>query len=165
MKIMEKIRGKIAERLKAYFSPEEWERVVEALSDKHIEQQIIVLMRQDKIQLLNQFNEPVYTKQIKDIISHHASMPRGQAHYVGPDILAPTEITYLDGSDVDTSQHNLQGGVNPGSPTSASQASRSKLEMQEQDIRRIETEVREHIRRQSTHKIREDVEHENHEHN
>lgn len=107
MKIMEKIRGKIAERLKAYFSPEEWERVVEALSDKHIEQQIIVLMRQDKIQLLNQFNEPVYTKQIKDIISHHASMPRGQAHYVGPEILAPTEITYLDGSDVDTSQNNL----------------------------------------------------------
>ena len=50
-------------------------------------------MRQDKIQLLNQFNEPVYTKQIKDIISHHASMPRGQAHYVGPEVLAPTEIT------------------------------------------------------------------------
>lgn len=45
MKIMEKIRGKIAERLKAYFTPEEWENVVEALSDKHIEQQIILLMR------------------------------------------------------------------------------------------------------------------------
>jgi len=88
-------------------------------------------------------------------------MPRGQAHYVGPDVLAPTEITYLDGSDVDTSQHNLQAGVNPGSPTSASQASRSKLEMQEQDIRRIETEVREHIRRQSTNKIREDDEDDN----
>ena len=53
MKIMEKIRGKIAERLRSYFSPEEWERVVDALSDKHIEHQIILLMRQDKIQLLN----------------------------------------------------------------------------------------------------------------
>ena len=117
MKIMEKIRGKIAERLKNYFGPEEWERVVDALSDKHIEHQIILLLRQDKIQLLNQFNEPVYAKQIKDIITHHANMPRGQAHYVGPDVLAPIEVTYQDGSDVDNSHNAGQGA---GSPTSAS---------------------------------------------
>jgi hypothetical protein len=62
MKIMEKIRGKIAERLKSYFTPEEWDRVVDALSDKHIEHQILLLIRQDKIQLLDQHNEPVYSK-------------------------------------------------------------------------------------------------------
>ena len=56
-------------------------------------------------------------------------MPRGQAHYVGPDVLAPSEITYLDGSDVDNS-HNA-GHQGAGSPTSASHVSRSKLEMQE----------------------------------
>jgi len=37
MKIMEKIRGKIAERLKAYFGPEEWEQMISALNEKHIE--------------------------------------------------------------------------------------------------------------------------------
>jgi hypothetical protein len=62
MKIMEKIRGKIAERLKSFFTPEEWDRMVDALSDKHIEHQILLLIRQDKIQLLDQFNEPVYSK-------------------------------------------------------------------------------------------------------
>ena len=40
-------------------------------------------------------------------------MPRGQAHYIGPDVLAPVEVTY--GSDADNS--GLQGEA---SPTSAS---------------------------------------------
>ncbi len=70
-------------------------------------------------------------------------MPRGQAHYVGPDVLAPVEVTY--GSDVDNS--GLHGEA---SPTSASQVSRSKLEMHEQDLKRIENQVRDHFRRQSS---------------
>lgn len=70
-------------------------------------------------------------------------MPRGQAHYIGPDVLAPVEVTY--GSDAENS--GLQGEA---SPTSASQVSRSKLEMQDQDLKRIESQVRDHFRRQSS---------------
>lgn len=70
-------------------------------------------------------------------------MPRGQAHYIGPDVLAPAEVTY--GSDGDNS--GLHGEA---SPTSASQVSRSKLEMHEQDLRRIESQVRDHFIRQSS---------------
>ncbi len=77
-------------------------------------------------------------------------MPRGQAHYVGPEVVAPSvEATYVDGSDEDHSGIlGHQGGG--GSPTSASQVSRSKLDMHDHDLKRIETEVREHIRKQNS---------------
>lgn len=64
MKIMEKIRSKIADRIREKFGPHEGELILEALKEKHIEHQIMLLLRQDKIQLLNQHNEPVYVKQI-----------------------------------------------------------------------------------------------------
>lgn len=121
MKIMEKIRGKIADRLREKFGPEEGDKILEALREQHIEHQIILLLRQDRIQLLNQHNQPIYTTQIKDILDYHAQggdrLPRGQAYLIGP-----TDLTYNDGSDND--QHHQQ---HPGSPTSASQVSRSKL--------------------------------------
>lgn len=62
MKIMEKIRGKIADRLREKFGDESGKEILEALKDKHIEHQIILLLRQDRIKLLNQHNEPIYVQ-------------------------------------------------------------------------------------------------------
>ena len=64
MKIMERIRSNRADRIRDKFGAHEGDQILEALKEKHIEHQIILLLRQDKIQLLNQYNEPVYVKQI-----------------------------------------------------------------------------------------------------
>ncbi len=45
MKIMEKIRGKIADRLREKFGPEEGNLILNALREHHIEHQIILLLR------------------------------------------------------------------------------------------------------------------------
>lgn len=45
MKIMEKIRSKIADRLIEKFGPEAGNEILEALKDKHIEHQIILLLK------------------------------------------------------------------------------------------------------------------------
>jgi uncharacterized protein YbcV (DUF1398 family) len=73
MKIMEKIRSRIADRLKEKLGDEQGHVILEALKDKHIEHQIILLLRDYKIQLINQNNEPIYTKQIKEVVDHHVS--------------------------------------------------------------------------------------------
>lgn len=105
MKIMEKIRGKIAERLKEKFGEAEGEEILSALREKHIEHQIVLLLRQDKIQLLNQHNERIYTKQIQRALDeHHDHLARGTAY-----LLQPTDQTYDQGSDAEgplRSPHN-----------------------------------------------------------
>ena len=53
MKIMEKIRSKIADRIREKFGEYEGDAILEALKEKHIEHQIILLLRQDKIHLVN----------------------------------------------------------------------------------------------------------------
>jgi hypothetical protein len=49
MKIMEKIRSKIAERLKEKFGVALGQEILEALKEKHIEQQIVMLLKEDRI--------------------------------------------------------------------------------------------------------------------
>ena len=156
MKIMEKIRSKIADRIRDKFGAHEGELILDALKEKHIEHQIIMLLRQDKIQLLNQHNEPVYVKQIQDALDHHEKVDRGTAHMMGPN-----DVSYNAGMSEAEGEH-----LRPESPTSHSQISRSKLvrkllfikmlffvqEMQDHDLRRIETEVRDHIVRSSSKK-------------
>jgi hypothetical protein len=68
---------------------------------------------------LNQFNEPVYVKQILDALDHHEKIDRGTAHMLA----APqNDISYNAGmSEADGEQ------LRPESPTSHSQISRSKL--------------------------------------
>lgn len=133
MKIMEKIRTKIADRLKEKFGEEAGEAILDALREKHIEHQIVLLLRQDRIQLLNQHNHPIYVKQIKHALDHHAALQRDTAHL----LKAPNDITYDGGSDAEA-----QSACNA--------ASRSKLEMQERDLQTIEGEVREYLIKQSS---------------
>jgi hypothetical protein len=45
MKIMEKIRSKIADRIRDKFGAHEGDLILEALREKHIEHQIILLLR------------------------------------------------------------------------------------------------------------------------
>ena len=95
MKIMEKIRGKIADRLKEKFGEMAGQEIIEALKEKHIEHQIVLLLRQDKIQLLNHHNEPIYVKQIRQALDTHYALTRGTGHILQP----PTDITYDGASD------------------------------------------------------------------
>lgn len=72
MKIMEKIRTKIAERLKEKFGVALGQEILEALKEKHIEQQIVMLLKEDRIQLLNQRDEPLFSaKDIQETVAHH----------------------------------------------------------------------------------------------
>ena len=62
---MEKIKQKIVESLRKKIGEEFGQNILIALGDQNIEQQIKLLMAQDKIQLLNSQNQPVFTKEIK----------------------------------------------------------------------------------------------------
>jgi phosphoglycerate-specific signal transduction histidine kinase len=101
MKIMEKIRGKIAERLKERFGAAQGEEIVAALREQHIEQQILLLLRQDRIQLLNQHNQPVYLKQIRHALDHHDHE------------LHPVDAT-VDGACSDNEVSHLLNATGPG---------------------------------------------------
>lgn len=125
MKIMEKIRSKIADRIREKYGDLEGDAILEALKEKHIEHQIILLLRQDKIQLLNQHNEPIYVKQIQDALDHHEKLVRGTAH-----MLAPNDISYVNEmgeAGMSENEENNNSHLRPESPTSHSQISRSKL--------------------------------------
>lgn len=65
LKIMEKIRMKLFERLREKFGEEHGDtNIIMALNDRHIEQSIMKLMKEDRIKLLNELNQPVYRDQI-----------------------------------------------------------------------------------------------------
>lgn len=64
LKIMEKIRLKLFERLQTRLGEEHGQGIMEALNDRQIEQSIKKMMKEDRIRLLNDQNEPVYQKQI-----------------------------------------------------------------------------------------------------
>ena len=71
LKIMEKIRMKLFERLRENLGGEHPDsNIILALQDRHIEQSIKKLMKEDRIRLLNEQNEPVY----RDQIAHAANL-------------------------------------------------------------------------------------------
>ena len=61
LKIMEKIRLKLFERLREKFGEVHGDtKIILALNDKNIEKSIIKLMKEDRIKLLNELNQPIY---------------------------------------------------------------------------------------------------------
>jgi hypothetical protein len=64
LKIMERIRHKLLEKLQQVIGHEHGEVILAALNDRQIEQSIAKLMKEDRIRLLNEQNQPVYQKQI-----------------------------------------------------------------------------------------------------
>lgn len=64
LKIMEKIRNKITLLLQSKIGSEYKLDIMAALKDKQIDSSIKNLMKEDKIQILNQQNKPLYKKQI-----------------------------------------------------------------------------------------------------
>lgn len=66
LKIMEKIRLKILQSLQAKIGQEFGENILLALQDQGIENSIKVLMKQNKIELVNENNQPIYQEQINE---------------------------------------------------------------------------------------------------
>lgn len=67
LKIMEKLRGKIASKLKEKLGAEFGENIMAALHDKSIDQQIKLLIKQDKLKIFDQNgNQPIYEKEFKE---------------------------------------------------------------------------------------------------
>jgi len=65
---MEKIRQKILLSLQEKIGKEFGDNIMIALKDKGIENSIMVLMKQDKIQLVNENNQPKYQAEINKAV-------------------------------------------------------------------------------------------------
>jgi len=90
MKIMEKIRAKIEQKLREKIGVQFGEDIMQALKDQGIEQSIKLLMKQDKIQLLNAQNQPVYANQIAKAAkgNNDISVYNEDEEAVSPDVKA-----------------------------------------------------------------------------
>ena len=70
LKIMEKIRMKLHEKLREKIGERHSEDIYLALNDRRIEQSIKKMMKEERIRLLNDKKQPVYTEQIAQAAAH-----------------------------------------------------------------------------------------------
>lgn len=61
---MEKVKSKLVERLREKIGSEYNENIIEAVNDQDIHQKIKLLMKEDKIHIINEQNQPMFVKQI-----------------------------------------------------------------------------------------------------
>ena len=109
LKIMEKIRTKIEQKLREKIGLQFGEDIMQALRDQSIEQSIKTLMKQDKIQLLDARNQPVYSYQIAKAASNanDISVYNEDDEAVSPDVKASKTklVRFLD----DFAEHERTG--------------------------------------------------------
>eukprot|EP00347_Sterkiella_histriomuscorum_P023625 403333949 len=117
--IIQKITAKIEEKLKERIGLQYGFNINQALQDKGVERVIKDLMLQEKIQLLNTKNQPVYVSQITQAAKYDEQVDVSQAYYEDEAVSPDTKQT------------------------------KTKLAMQDRDLEKVETEVRNFIRRNS----------------
>lgn len=101
---MEKVTSKLQERLTANIGEEYEDDVKLALEDDDIDESIKRLLKQDKIQLVNAKNEPVYEKQLHILaeIDEDASPSKypeiygADAEVMSPEVRSKTKLVSFD---------------------------------------------------------------------
>lgn len=145
LKIMEKIRSKIAVMLKTKIGDEFSGAIVSALRDKQIDQSIKNLMKAEKIQLHNEQNKPVYKRQISQLVEDDPV----QSNADGKGTLQKRMIKKISIEITDEQKANAfvpeveEEGISP------ELRSKTHIAMKEQDLKHIENKVKEHIRKHS----------------
>ena len=128
LKIMERIRASLLERLQEVIGEQHQENIRKALNDRKIEQSIAKMMKEDRIRLVDERNQPVYQKQI----SHAAEMlHEDEPHEVGEEEPAEELAPHEKPLTMEDLQRTVQ----------------AKLEMKDFDLQMLEREVLSHMRR------------------
>jgi hypothetical protein len=134
LKIMEKIRLKLYEKLRDAIGDQHGQIILEALNDRHIEQSIKKLMKDDKIRLLDEHSNQVYREQIV-LAGHHDHHEDG---------VPVEEHGCMDKAVPTEGAGNVIGGGD------FKKSMKTRLEMDKFDLELIEREVRDHMRRNNT---------------
>jgi len=134
LKIMEKIRLKLYEKLRDIIGDQHGEGIIEALNDRRIEQSIKKLMKEDRIRLLDEHAQPIYREQIV-LAAHHDHQEDG----------VPVEEQGV----FEIGAHAVEGTANHVGGGDFKNTQRTTLEVGEFDLQMLEREVLDHMRRNS----------------
>ncbi len=147
LKIMEKIQQKMQILLKNKIGEEYSKHIQFALKDKSIQNELKVLMKQEKIQLHNEQNQPVYQKQI----SLAAQVEEGSAVST-PQNNAKPQFNKQLSIEVDKVKSDKKQGLLCPDPikfeegVSPEMKSKTHLAVKQRDLKEIESQVRNHIK-------------------
>lgn len=152
---MEKIRMKLHEKLRDLIGEKHSEDIYLALNDRKIEQSIKKLMKEERIRLLNDKKQPVYTEQIAQAAAHDDENHNHGAHAVNGGESSNLEEVHQNNNSIEEEE---KIGFEPdqtyavhaqGNPAPMHMSMKTTLEMKEFDLQMIEREVLNHMRQNS----------------
>lgn len=139
---MEKIRMKLHEKLREKIGERHSEDIYLALNDRKIEESIKRMMKEERIRLLNDKKQPVYTEQIAQAANHDDASPVAEPTH--EDLHHSVEEEKIGFEPDQTYAVHAQGN-----PAPMHMSMKTTLEMKEFDLQMIEREVLNHMRQNS----------------
>lgn len=146
LKIMEKIRMKLHEKLRDIIGERHSEDIYLALNDRKIEQSIKKMMKEDRIRLLNEKLQPVYSEQIAQAAAHDDTLPDGGANAEAEEI---HHNNSCEEEKIGYEPDQTYAVHAQGNPAPMHLSMKTTLEMKEFDLQMIEREVLNHMRQNS----------------
>jgi hypothetical protein len=144
---MEKIRMKLHEKLREKIGEKHSEDIYLALNDHKIEQSIKRMMKEERIRLLNDKKQPVYTEQIAQAAAHeeeNAGVPIGEAT-----LEELHQNNSIEEEKIGFEPDQTYAVHAQGNPAPMHMSMKTTLEMKEFDLQMIEREVLNHMRQNS----------------
>ena len=146
LKIMEKIRMKLHEKLREKIGERHSEDIYLALNDRKIEESIKRMMKEERIRLLNDKKQPVYTEQIAQAANHDDV---NGAHIAEATLEELHQHNSIEEEKIGFEPDQTYAVHAQGNPAPMHMSMKTTLEMKEFDLQMIEREVLNHMRQNS----------------